>query len=205
MILGQLSNIDIRLLRVFRQIVESGGLSAAELQLNISRSVISRHLKDLETRLGGLELCRRGRAGFALTDEGQQHKREGIDRIYQVAQDECGVDRNTLHLGGSVYEAVVIDQESVRSLRAYLIPICLVTLLLTWACFRSVRLVVIVLAVGEFCRLLSLAIVYFTGGHINAVLIVLPVLVYVLTVSGAVHFVNYYRGAVRQHGPHGAA
>ncbi|MEI2421714.1 LysR family transcriptional regulator, partial [Arthrospira platensis SPKY2] len=31
--------------------------------------VISRHLKDLETRLG-VRLCDRGRAGFALTEEG---------------------------------------------------------------------------------------------------------------------------------------
>ena len=71
-ILGQLSNIDIRLLRVFRAVAESGGLSAAELELNISRSTISRHLKDLEIRLGGLTLCYRGRGGFSLTKEGQE-------------------------------------------------------------------------------------------------------------------------------------
>ena len=72
MLLGQISDIDVRLLRVFREIVDCGGLSAAELKLNISRSVISRHLKDLEIRLGGLELCRRGRAGFSVTEEGQK-------------------------------------------------------------------------------------------------------------------------------------
>ena len=70
-LLTQLGDVDIRLLRVFRTVTEAGGISAAELELNIGRSVISRHLKDLETRLG-LTLCRRGRGGFALTDEGQQ-------------------------------------------------------------------------------------------------------------------------------------
>ena len=35
---------DLRLLRIFVAIAESGGLAAAELRLNISRSVISRHL-----------------------------------------------------------------------------------------------------------------------------------------------------------------
>jgi DNA-binding transcriptional LysR family regulator len=69
-LLGQLGNVDVRLLRVFRAVVDSGGVSAAELELNIGRSAISRHLKDLETRLN-VVLCRRGRGGFALTDEGR--------------------------------------------------------------------------------------------------------------------------------------
>ena len=68
--LGQLSDIDMRLLRVFRAVVEAGGLSAAELELNIGRSTISRHLKDLEARLK-TTLCYRGRGGFSLTVEGQ--------------------------------------------------------------------------------------------------------------------------------------
>ena len=68
-LLGNLAEADLRLLRIFVAIAESGGLAAAELRLNIGRSVISRHLKDLETRLG-VRLCERGRAGFALTDEG---------------------------------------------------------------------------------------------------------------------------------------
>lgn len=70
-LLQNLAEADLRLLRIFVAIAESGGLTAAELRLNISRSVISRHLKDLELRLG-LRLCDRGRAGFALTEEGAQ-------------------------------------------------------------------------------------------------------------------------------------
>ena len=46
-------------------------MASAELELNIAISTISRHIKDLETRLG-LVLCRRGRSGFALTPEGEQ-------------------------------------------------------------------------------------------------------------------------------------
>ncbi|MFT4940606.1 MAG: DNA-binding transcriptional LysR family regulator [Paraglaciecola sp.] len=67
---SQLSNFDIRLLRVFRTVVECGGFSAAEVELNISRSAISISMADLEQRLG-LRLCLRGRAGFSLTKEGE--------------------------------------------------------------------------------------------------------------------------------------
>jgi DNA-binding transcriptional LysR family regulator len=90
--LAQLSDIDIRLLRVFRAVVEAGGLSSAELELNIGRSTISRHLKDLETRLGAT-LCRRGRAGFSLTDEGRSvyaatlHLLSAIDQFKGAVND----------------------------------------------------------------------------------------------------------------------
>ena len=66
---GQVADTDIRLLRIFRTVVESGGFSAAEVELNISVSAISIAVADLEKRLG-MKLCQRGRAGFALTDEG---------------------------------------------------------------------------------------------------------------------------------------
>ncbi|UFH49039.1 LysR family transcriptional regulator [Pseudomonas sp. KNUC1026] len=69
--LAQVSDFDIRLLRVFRSVVESGGFSAAENVLGIGRSAISQQMSDLEQRLG-LRLCQRGRAGFSLTEEGRE-------------------------------------------------------------------------------------------------------------------------------------
>lgn len=67
--LGQVTDIEIRLLRVFLAVVECGGFAAAETELSIGRSTISIHIANLEQRLG-LTLCRRGRAGFSLTEEG---------------------------------------------------------------------------------------------------------------------------------------
>ena len=37
-VLGQLSDMDLRLLQVFKSVVECGGMSAAELELNIGTS-----------------------------------------------------------------------------------------------------------------------------------------------------------------------
>ncbi len=82
-LLAQVSEADLRLLRVFIAIAEAGGLSAAELALNISRSVISRHLKDLEARLG-VRLCERGRSGFALTAEGAVVLKAARELIGQI-------------------------------------------------------------------------------------------------------------------------
>ena len=69
MLKGQLSDSSLRLLRIYKTVVDCGGFAAAEAELNISRSAISLAMSDLEQRLG-LRLCQRGRTGFALTDEG---------------------------------------------------------------------------------------------------------------------------------------
>ncbi|WP_432696724.1 LysR family transcriptional regulator [Marinobacterium sp. YM272] len=68
--LGQVGDFEIKQLRVFATVVQCGGFSAAETELNITRSTISIHIANLEARLN-LKLCHRGRSGFSLTEEGR--------------------------------------------------------------------------------------------------------------------------------------
>ncbi len=92
--IGQLQDMDLRLLRVYKAVVESGGFSAAQLELNVSRSTISACMSDLETRLG-LKLCSRGRAGFSLTNAGQQVYEITLQLLRSI--DTFRNQLNTLH------------------------------------------------------------------------------------------------------------
>ncbi|MEM7207069.1 MAG: LysR family transcriptional regulator [Pseudomonadota bacterium] len=67
---GKLSQLDVRLLRMFMVIVESGGFSQAQAQLNMAASTMSTRMADLEMRFG-VKLCHRGRGGFRLTERGE--------------------------------------------------------------------------------------------------------------------------------------
>ncbi len=102
---GQIADIDLRLLRVFRAVVESGGFAAAELELNVGRSVISRHIKDLEIRLG-LTLCRRGRGGFALTPEGSHVYQATLRVLGAIADLRSEIHGLHRHLSGSLQLAL---------------------------------------------------------------------------------------------------
>jgi len=104
-VLGQLSDIDLRLLRVFRAVVDCGGMAAAELELNIGTSTVSRHIKDLETRLG-LTLCRRGRAGFALTPEGEKIYQQTTQLLAATDAFRSSVDDIHQRMGGALHVAV---------------------------------------------------------------------------------------------------
>ena len=104
-VLGQLSDMDLRLLQVFKSVAECGGMAAAELELNIGTSTVSRHVKDLETRLG-LVLCRRGRAGFALTPEGQRVYEETLRLLASVDGFRNSIDDIHSRMGGPLAVAV---------------------------------------------------------------------------------------------------
>ncbi|WP_374377423.1 LysR family transcriptional regulator [Dongia sp.] len=99
-----LADMDLKLLRVFTTIVESGGLAPAQLTLNVSQSTLSTQLAELEKRLG-FRLCRRGRAGFALTDAGERlYAASGdlfaaVDRFQKVTDGVSGEMRGTLRIG----------------------------------------------------------------------------------------------------------
>ena len=80
--LGRVTDVDLRLLRIFQTVVNCGGLSAAEIDLGIGRSTVSTHIAELEARLG-TRLCQRGRSGFSLTSDGKKILR-GVAQPHEV-------------------------------------------------------------------------------------------------------------------------
>lgn len=95
--IGSLDENDLRLMRVFRVVAESGGLTAAELRLNMERSTISRSIKTLEARLGGC-LCLRGPMGFELTELGENVLKAAISACdtLDAIRDDLNRARNLL-------------------------------------------------------------------------------------------------------------
>ncbi|MHA3916722.1 LysR family transcriptional regulator [Halovulum sp. GXIMD14793] len=98
---GKIGDVDLRLMRVFKTVIECSGLSAAQAELGIGASTISKQVSDLETRLG-VHLCHRGRGGFSLTQQGVIAL-EHIDRLLAAA-DEFATNMAAVNnrLGGTI-------------------------------------------------------------------------------------------------------
>lgn len=109
-----------------------------------------------------------------------------------------------LHLGGPPVDNVAIDNEGQRTLFRLAGLSAVVGLGISWFCFRSVRLTIMVFFTALLSAGTALAVVYFTGSYSDAVLLSMPSLVYVLAISGGIHIVNYYHDAIREHGLAGA-
>ena len=109
-----------------------------------------------------------------------------------------------LRLGGPPVDNVAIDEEGTVTLVRLVGYSLLLGVVLAQACFRSFKITIMVFIVGGSSALLSMAVVRWTGGRVDAVLMSMPSLVYVLGLSGAIHIVNYYRDEVRLRGSAGA-
>lgn len=103
-------------------------------------------------------------------------------------------------LGGPPIDNIAIDYEGTRTLYR-LAGICaIIGLTIAFLCLRNFLLTLIVFWISILAAGVSLALVSFTGTHCDAILLSMPALVYVLTMAGAVHMVNYYFDAVEEHG-----
>ncbi len=96
-----LHDVDLKLLHVFRAIVDSGGFSAAQVTLNTSASRISTQMAELESRLG-LRLCHRGRVGFSLTEEGRAVYEESEKLFLAIENFRLSISERQDRLAGEV-------------------------------------------------------------------------------------------------------
>ncbi|MGI9354765.1 MAG: LysR family transcriptional regulator [Rhizobiaceae bacterium] len=88
-----LSDLDLRLLRVFKAVAEAGGFVNAQGILGINQPAISSHVANLEQRIG-VRLCERGRGGFSLTPDGREVLAEANELLERV--DDCSKRLNAL-------------------------------------------------------------------------------------------------------------
>ncbi len=127
---------------------------------------------------------------------GRADRIAAVATIEQQAARVGGLAKEELKLAGPTVDAAAIDKESRRLLFGLagfsaLISFCA-------AAFRlgSLRVAIMVLSVAIYSTGLSLALLYFSGGEMNLLMTMLPPLIYVLSISSAVHLANYYRDAV---------
>ncbi len=123
--------------------------------------------------------------------------------LCQVIQ-RCGIDIDTVRLGGPPIENVAIDEEGDRTLARLAGLSGILGLGLAWWSLRSIGMTLIVFACGVLSAAASMAVVFWTGQTSDAIMMSMPSMMYVLAISGAVHLVNYYREAVHASGLDGA-
>jgi hypothetical protein len=109
-----------------------------------------------------------------------------------------------LRMGGPPIDNVAIDEEGRITLVRLVGYSAILGLSLAYFCLRSVKLTIMVFFVGVVSAAMSLALVWWSGDGVDAILLSMPSLVYVLGMSGAIHLVNYYRQEVATGGVVGA-
>lgn len=147
-------------------------------------------------------------------------------RLFQIAE-ECGISpppkpsmapppfnllaggpsvaEPVIRVGGPPVDNVAIDEEGTITLVRLIGYSLALGLFLCYFLLRSIRLMLMAFFVGGVSAMASLSMVWWGRASVDAILLTMPSLVYVLGISGAIHIINYYRESVEEHGPEHAA
>lgn len=121
-----------------------------------------------------------------------------VENFYRSAEDAISIAPTDLKLGGPTVDGAAIDTESKKSLRQFIGLTVLTIFVLCWVRMRNLRLSLVVLGFSGYSAFLALAILYWTGGKMNLTMIMLPTLIFILTVSACVHLANYFNDAAQR-------
>ena len=179
--------------------------------MNISREAAIERLQGSLIGPDGRHTC----LVVSITPEAPLHLKDvlgrGQKRVFKLRKDlppglirravaQAGISPEAIHFGGPPVDNIAIDEEGEKTLVRLAGLSALLGLGLAYWSLRSVKLTMVVFACGVLSAAASLAVIWLSGETVDAVVLSMPSLVYVLSISGAVHIINYYRDAVLEGG-----
>ncbi len=161
-----------------------------------------------------------------ISEAGRQDRHAAIAAVYNAAKTVLNLPSNKVYVAGPTVDSVAIDEASASS-QNVLVPFFLVfCLVLLFLCLRSYRAVFIVFWAAIINNQMGEACIYYLGliagpfneglkslglenwsmrhFHADSISILVGSLCYVLTISGGIHIINYYREEVIEDGIFGA-
>jgi predicted RND superfamily exporter protein len=184
--------------------VASGDLALARLvepPLALERDEATERLRGVLVGPDGRKTC----LVIPFTRAGLTERRAAVAWIRDTLGRITGLPRQALHLAGPVVDNVSIDEESMESFFRFGGPGAIVILLLTWWSLGSLAYALLVFLVSLACVGLNFWFMATCGDRMNPILIVMPVLVLTLGVSGGIHLTNYLIDALAAGGREGVA
>ncbi|MEX0717852.1 MAG: MMPL family transporter [Planctomycetaceae bacterium] len=144
-----------------------------------------------------------------LSEAGAADRGTAMRKIHETAA-EVGIPPETLRMGGSPVAGHELNVEVKKALsntehpwwmlhrRSPILLSCLVGALVSIVLLKNLRLATLVQASAFYTVLATVAVVPITGGSMNMVLVVMPTLLLVLTLSAAIHVANYWKNAANR-------
>ena len=143
-----------------------------------------------------------------LSEAGEEDKKGALAELRKITA-EVGISAEALHLGGRPVAGRALNDSVKRAAwnrdfpiinlpgRSIILFSGAVGIILAFLMLRSAALATLVLFISYYTVLLTVSVVPATGGSMNMVLVVMPTLLLVLTMSGAIHVASYWRFAAK--------
>lgn len=175
-----------------RQVVDS-----MVAQQRITESEAKRRLAGVFVGADGKQSC----VVALVSPSGTGDRKAAVNWAWTATTTVTGLSPEDIRVAGTTADSVAVDEAS----NAYLLELNAISLFLCFliliVALRAFWLVVAVFLTALFNQHLALAFIYFTGGHIDSVQLLVANLCFVLTISAGLHYLGYFRKAVRSGSP----
>lgn len=180
--------------KVFERTITARSMIDRITAAGVSEEVAKRRIKGLLLGPDERQTCVVAFPSSTLNNR----RAEIVGRITRIAQEQFGLDAETLKMGGPTVDGAAIDIESRRALDQFMWVTVVIVFLIAWLRLRDLLLAICVMGFSVGCAFLSLSILHWTGGSMNLTMMMLPTLTFILGVSACIHMANYYRKAVAE-------
>ncbi len=133
---------------------------------------------------------------FRLKSLGEFDRVAAVQCLRDISED-IGIPGDALYMAGPTVDSVAIDLAG----RQWTVPMgaasVLIGFTLAWICLRSTWQVLAVFTTSLLASAASLAVVYLGGHSMDAVLMTMPAIVFVLATSGGIHLTHYLNDCLK--------
>ncbi|MDR0522103.1 MAG: MMPL family transporter [Planctomycetaceae bacterium] len=129
----------------------------------------------------------------SMSEKGWNNPATAIEFLFTTVEQETGLPRSDIYIAGPSIDSVAIDEISSKSQRTLLPFFLAFSFILLLCCLRNGFAAVLVFWAAIINEELAGTILYWSGAHVDSISMLTSSLVYVLTISGGVHLINYYK------------
>lgn len=132
-----------------------------------------------------------------ISQNGLDDRKAAIDWAWEATRKVTSLPNDNIHIAGTTADSVVVDEASNENLIELNLLSSLVCLIVLGVSLKSFWLVGTLFLIALFNQQLALAFIYFSGGHVDSVQLLVANLSFVLTISAGLHYLGYFREAQR--------
>lgn len=130
---------------------------------------------------------------------GTEHRQAAVEFVRESAKDIMNLDEDSIHIAGATADVVAVDEASKASLLYLNVLSAVVCISLLTIGTRNLFLGSAIFGIAALWQMGAMALIYYTGGRMDNVLLLTANLCGVLSMSASIHTVNYFRDAVEHH------
>ncbi|MDR2706383.1 MAG: MMPL family transporter, partial [Planctomycetaceae bacterium] len=133
-----------------------------------------------------------------ISETGSKNRADAIETVFTTVEKITGLPRSDIYVAGPSIDSVAIDHISENAQRTLLPFFLLFCLILLFCCLRNFFAALIVFITAQMNEELGGTLLYWCGAHVDSISMLISSLIYVLTISGGIHLINYYRETLNE-------